>query len=277
MAQENPSEKQLSTTPQPQPPIAKQPKPRRRRGNGLFFDVLTAIFITASVVMLISTLLIVSDPDVGINPFPASPLPTFFQSLTPTNTLTPSATATATPTPIPPTPTPSNTPTPLPSVTPSITVSPTPVIPGLEQTPQPTVPGERDNTVIDSGLGLLDPDAPFPFAVLAVRYEQNTRNSNCNWLSIAGNVTGSRSEAITDLAVEVIGDDFEFVTFSGAATLFGASGFEVQVGDRPFADTYDVRLLGPDGIPLSDFVTLDTGEDCFSNVVVVEFVQVRDY
>jgi hypothetical protein len=277
MSNQAPKNQQLTSNGSPQQTIKKQPLSRRRRGNGLFFDLLTAVFITASVVILIGTLLVVSNPDIGINPFPSTPLPTLFQTQTPTITLTPSATPTSTATTIPPTPTPSNTPTPLPSITPSPTISPTPVIPGLEQTVGPTATSERDNPAVDAGPNLFDPDAPFPFTVLTVRYEQNTRPSGCNWLSIAGTVTGVGGEAVTDLAVEVTGDDFEFITFTGSEPLFGDSGFEVQVGSRAFVDTYDVRLLGPDGVSLSDVVSVDTGQGCSTNVAVIEFVQVGDY
>jgi len=156
-------------------------------------------------------------------------------------------------------------------LTPSLTLSPTPVLPNL-----PTQPSERTIETPASDV-FFDPNARYPFNARAVRYQPNTRDEGCQWLSIAGNIIGRNQEPITDLAVEVKGTDFEFVTFSGTASAFGPSGFEIQVGTQPFEDTYFVRLLGPDGLPLSEEVEILTGTTCETNVVFIEFTQIGDF
>lgn len=253
------------------------PSPRhRQRGGGLIFDVLAVLFISASVGVMILTLLIIQNPKTNLNPFPATDLPTAFQSFTPSATFTPSLTATATETPVPPSATPTDTPSPIPTLTSSPTLSPTPVLPGFENLPT-IEPGQRD--VVDSGSSnpVRDPNAPFPFVVQAVRYEANSRPSGCNFVSLAGNVTGLSGEPITDLVVVVTGDDFEFTLYSGNDPDFGLSGFEVELGNRPFADTYEIRLFGTDGQALSDLIEVEIGDTCQTNVTIVEFLQVRDF
>lgn len=246
----------------------------KRRVLGAFFDLMTVAFLSASVLIFGATLLIISDPTIPLNPFPQVAIPTLFQSPSPTVTNTPTSTITLTPSPIPPTLTPTTTSTPLPTLTPSLTISPTPVVPNLN--PATQGPSDRGD-VTPSPDAFFDANARFAFNARTVRYEQNLRADACSWLSIAGNVTGPNGEPITDIAIEVLGSDFEFVTFSGTSDSFGASGFEIQIGTEPFEALYVVRLLGPDGIALSDNIEVLTGGTCETNIVVIEFVQIRDF
>jgi hypothetical protein len=119
--------------------------------------------------------------------------------------------------------------------------------------------------------------SPFPFVAQNVEYQRNTNDQGCQWLSIAGNVTGLSGEPLSDLAVEVVGEDFEAIVFTGSAAVFGLSGFEVTVGFTPRRADFSVRLLGPTGIPISDFIFVTTGDTCDRNVVVVAFLQSRAY
>ncbi len=238
---------------------------------GPFFDVMTIFFLLATLALSGVTLLIISDPSSTLNPYPPSPLPTFFQSLLPSITPTPTASQTLTPSPIPPTFTPTNTTTPLPTLTPSLTLSPTPVLPGL-----PTLPSQPDPATPQPDV-FFDPNARFPFNARSVRYQPNARDTGCQWLSIAGTISGRNGEPITDIAIDVRGTDFEFVTFSGTANDFGVSGFEIQIGTQPFQETYFVRLLGPNGLPISEDVEVLTGSSCETNIVVIEFAQIGDF
>lgn len=251
------------------------PKTTRRRGGGEWLlDLITVIFTIAAVVVIVATVLLISNPKAAFNPFPQAVLPTFFHTPSPTITLTPSTTPTATITPLPPTPTPSHTPEPSPSAT--ITPSPTATA-LLEGVAMPTLATTLDSEGNFDSSSFLDPLAPFPFVARAVRYEANANDQGCQWASLAGNISGITGEPILDMAVEVSGTDFQFVRFSGSDSNFGASGFEVLLGSVPERDEYAVRLIGPIGIPVSDYVTIATDNTCNTNVVVVEFVQVRDY
>ena len=275
---------------------------RRNPQREAFYDILTFILVLASVVVLGGSLLIAGNPDVPFNPFPPptepprlaqatfTPSVTFTPSITPTytpsQTLTPSITPTYTPSLTPTitdTPTPSNTPTP--SSTPTATY--TPVLPGLPtSTPDAATPVSGDGAPAQPGIVIpptTDPlleqnqdSAVFPFSANETIFQRNTNDRACDWLSIAGNVTGLQGEPVLNLPVEVAGEGFLEVRFTGTASEFGAAGFEVNLGNRPVRERYSVRLLGAAGEPLSDFIFVTTVDTCDRNVAVVEFVQVRE-
>jgi hypothetical protein len=83
------------------------------------------------------------------------------------------------------------------------------------------------------------------------------------------------NEPIVDLAVEINGNDIEAVVFTGSAPDFGFAGFEFPLGSVPARGVYRVRLVDQSGFPISDFVTVTTGETCDRNVAIVDFVQIQ--
>jgi hypothetical protein len=184
------------------------------------------------------------------------------------------------------TPSPSYTPSPTVTLTPSFT----PVLPGLASfTPAALVTaspvslesgGEvvQPGIVIPTGAGLpldLGGASPYPFVGEGLAYRANTNPQACDWLSIAGEVLGLLGEPLLNLAVEVAGEGFSEVQFSGTAPTFGAGGFEVNLGNRPAARAFSVRLLGPLGEPLSDYILIETGATCADNVALINLRQVR--
>ena len=273
------------------------------RRSDVLFDLITLFLLIASVVVLGGSLLIVANPEVPFNPLPLSTLPPVLEFPTPTLTYTPSATFTPTFTPsLTPTPTlsptssPTHTPTLTltPTITPSPTITPTPVLPGLPQptlppssTPDPSLPVSGDGAPAQPGINIptpgglpplaLDTDAEFPFVAEEPVYQANSNPQGCDWLSIAGTVTGLLSEPIINLPVEVSGDGFQEVRFAGSSPLFGQSGWEINVGNAPRSGSFSVRLLGPTGEPLSGFTLIETGDTCQENVTLVRFTQVREY
>jgi hypothetical protein len=169
-------------------------------------------------------------------------------------------------------------------------ITPTPVVPGAEainRTPAPTLnitlpPEGPQDVTVQPGVVINTPrpDASasdYPFVAAETRYVANDNEFGCQWLGIAGNVTGINGEPLTDLVVEAIGSNFETVTFTGGAQRWGLAGYEIEVDDRPNTESYDVRLLGPTGLPLSEFISVTTGDNCDQNVVVVDFLQVKPY
>ncbi|MFP4322015.1 MAG: hypothetical protein ACLFTK_06140, partial [Anaerolineales bacterium] len=243
------------------------------------YDIITALMVIGSVLVLGGSLLIVANPAVPFNPLPLPTLPprlsipsatptstaTHTPTITPTSspTLTPTTSATFTPSPTAsPTATPTITPTA--TMTPSPTLTPTPVLQGLptrtplpSPTTDPAGPTDAEGTPAQPGINLpggpqpgsnppplaLNSDAGFPFMAIERNQVPNPNTEDCNWLSIAGTVTGLLGEPLTDIAVEVSGDQFLEVRFSGTAPAWGPSGFEINVGNRPAAREFAVRLL----------------------------------
>ncbi len=264
-------------------------------------DLITVVFLTGTVAVIAFVVLLIDDPQSALNPYPPPTIPALaiLPTLTPTATPTDTPPASPTPTPTPTltpsiTPTPSHTPTP----TPTNTVSPTPVLPGATALgPRGTdtpAPAATTRAPLDDGSGIAVPGtgggavpvrtllpqptrSAFPFTTMDVIYQANENDDGCAWLSVAGIVRGLRGEPLAGMAIEIRGANFNQVQFSGAASRFGPAGFEFQVGTGPGAADYTLRLLGPAGNPVSDAVTVRTGDTCESNVAVIEFVQNHAY
>lgn len=274
---------------------------RLRRWITAFLDLITVVFLAGTVAVIAFVVLLIDDPQSALNPYPPPTIPALaiLPSLTPTATPSNTPPASLTPTPTP-TLTPSITPTPshTPTLTATNTVSPTPVLPGATALgPRGTdtpAPAATTRAPLDDGSGLVVPGtdgeaAPvrtplplptrsaFPFTTSEVTYQANENAEGCAWVSVAGMVSGLRGEPLVGLAIEIRGANFNQVQFSGAATHLGPAGFEFQVGTGPDATNYTLQLLGPGGNPVSDTVTVRTGDTCEANVAVIEFVQNHAY
>ena len=259
-----------------------------------FLDVITVLFVVLTVGVIALIVLILANPNTPLNPLPP---PTVAPTLA-LPTLTPSATVTHTPMPTA-TPTVTETPTasPTPTVTPTATDTPTPTATPtqvLAGAPVPAQPGDSEPAPalppLDDGSGGIVPGAigpqtaaptptraAFPFTVGPVRYEPNRGEQGCQWLSVAGTVTGLSGEPLVGLAIEISGESFRSVRVSGSAEGWGRSGFEFQVGAAPRPATFSLSVLGPAGTPISETVTVETGVTCQTNVAIVEFRQNHPY
>jgi hypothetical protein len=256
------------------------------------FDVVTVVFVVLTVSVIALMVLIISNPNTPLNPFPPPTIaPTVLPpSLTPSPTITPTSTATDTPTATATptwtlTPTETSTPTP----TPTATETPTPVMPGALAQPTFELPSPLPPLDDGSGSAILSggetPTAaispatlsPFPFTASEVQYRANPGEQGCQWLSIAGTVTGLNGEPLAGLAIEISGDNFHTVQFSGSASQWGTSGFEFHLDSAPRAAAYTLRVLGPTGGPISDQISVETGSTCQTNVAIVDFIQNHPY
>ena len=268
----------------------------RQSRSTILYDLVTVVFLVLTVATIGVIVLIVDDPNTPINPLapPTIPPTVIVPTLTPSNTPTNTPTATHTPTDTPtPTATATHTPTATPTDTPTPTATPTSVISGVEPATiaapdaPPTLPPLDDGSGnnLSGGDDQAEPatatPAPtrsaFPFTASAARYQANDNAQGCQWLSIAGTVTGLDGDPLAGIAIEVEGENYRSVAFSGSAPGWGEAGFEFELGSAPRADTYRLRALGPTGGPVSDDVFVETGSTCQRNVAVVEFVQNHAY
>jgi hypothetical protein len=256
------------------------------------FDVITVVFVILTVSLLGLIVLIISNPNTPLNPLPPPTVPELVMPPTFTMTPTPTDTPTATDTPtITPTPsiTPTSTETPTPTATDTSTPTATQVVfEAGAQTPIP-IGTETPLVPLDDGNGTSLPGnnsfsggmtptrSPFPFTASDVTYETNEGEQGCQWLSIAGTVSGLNGEPVAGLAVEIRGENFNQVLFSGSAARLGESGFEFYLGDSARTATYTLRLLGPTGGPVSDVIFVETGGTCQRNVARIEFIQNHAY
>lgn len=262
------------------------------------YNLITFLLLLGSVVILGSSLLIMANPQVPFNPFPPPVLPealsipsptlTFTPSDTPTQTDTPTATQTFTPSlTFTPSDTPTQTATPSPTATdsPTATQTPshTPVLPDLPTlTPSPTLTPDPNLPVSTEGIsaqqGFVVPpnatDSPYPFVAGEIQLDAAP---SCEYLGIAGIVLGLSGEPLINFPIEVGGEGFLEVRISGTAPNYGASGFEVNIGNRPVTTEFSVRLLGQTGEALSDYILIETGNTCQTNLTIITFQQIRAY
>ncbi len=232
-------------------------RPRRRKSSALVWNLLTVLVLVSALCLLSGFVLIFINPQVPFNPLPPPTLPPTLGVPTPTPTLpvvtlppTWTPTPTVTPTPSK-TPTPTNTPLPTPTPTPAPAVTPT----AYPYELQPGTPTYTSSKIFHS-------------------------ESNCNWLSVAGQVLDAQGQGVVVAVVvrgALDGQVIDRYTLSGQASQrFGPGGYEIQLSNHPVASehTLYVQLVDPSGVPLSAQVYFDTHDTCAENIVLVNFRQV---
>jgi hypothetical protein len=247
---------QPATLEEERPPRA--PRQRRRPSGGIY-GLVTAFFLLATLGSAILTVALILNPTAPFNPLPPpTPQPT------PTLFLLGSGPAEASL--LPPTWTPSPSAVPGPTSTRQATPTRTP-------TPQATATG------VTPLPGATNTIAVFPFTLQneAVTYSRNENSDGCAWLSIAGQVFDLNQGPVRGLPVQVTGEGFQQIEFSGNAPAFGPSGYEVFLNTTPVEAEYVVQLLNTTGMPLSEPIVVRTLSACDRNVAIVNFVQNHEF
>lgn len=231
-------------------------------------DVITAIFLLLTILVVSATILLLANPRSALNPLQPPTYPAILVLATELPTNTPTQTFTPQP----------NTPTPIPSATPTRTLTPTPTV-----TNTPVVGGgalpAATQTVRTAPTQPPFTLSPFPFTVKPLKFTANTTQDGCQWQSIAGSVVDMSNKPIKGLAIRVTGSNgnIDEVLYSGTETRFGEGGFEVFLGATPREDDYTIQLLGRTGAPISDAINIKTRATCDQNVVIVSFTQNHPY
>lgn len=236
----------------------RQNKRSRKRRNNSVWNVLSVIFITASVVAVVYFGLLFVNPSSGLNPFPPPTLPALVQIPTETPTAVK----------LPPTWTPVATNTALPSATP--TLSSTNTLPqGNTPTPFTTASNSKFSFAIKGD----------PSAVANTVFHPD---QNCNWQGIAGQVWDIQGRALIGMRIHLQGyyngKSIDRTTLSGGAQAwYGESGYEFVLGTTPIDSTgqLNIQLEDQSFMALSDKVVVNTYADCSKNLILVNFQQVR--
>jgi len=235
----------------------------RKRQHTMVWNILTAIFIIASIFAVGYFAILFSDPATSLNPYPPPTLPVLIQLPTSTPTLvelpatwTPTATATLTATPLPPA-------TDTPVVIDLTTLQASPSI------PSPTGSSSK-YLFIAQGGPIARPNTDFH------------PDLDCHWQGIAGTVKTVQGTDLIQYKVELQGTyngkSIETTTLSGAASLwYGPSGYEFSLGNTPIDSIgqLTVQLEDQSGLALSDKIVLNTYSDCNKNLILVNFQAVR--
>jgi hypothetical protein len=242
------------------------PVEKQQKNTDSVFNLLTIIIMLGILAVLIFTAIIFSNPSSSLNPFAPPTLPP--QIVLPTATTTPRRIADTW------------TPTFAPEATETATLTP------ATETPTPSSTfGLPTALVIGSVSPSATVDSEFSFVTQAdpVAIDASIFNPGrtCKWTGIAGQVVDLQSRPVIGITVHLKGffggKTVDVITLSGLYKQYGESGFEFELGTQP-VDTYNllkVRLEDQAGLPLSDFVSIDTFSDCAKNLIVVNFKQVK--
>ncbi len=259
-----------------------QPKPKRQfNARGCLANLVTTALLLSTVGIGVYTWYVFNNPFTALNPLaPPTPLPIIITEtpLPPTATIRPTATETP--------------------VVVAIASSSTPTQAGVNiGFPEPTADetsSDLPTSVADALAGAIEiplqsTDAPpgdstadrtiaFPFEVAepGVIYTPNGNGRGCEWLSIAGIVTGLDGAPINGLGVRItdVEIDGASTVFCGSNLTFGDGGYELFLDPAPKQALYTVQLVGGDDVMLSEAVQVVTSDQCNQNVAVVNFVQV---
>lgn len=243
-----------------------RPEPKVRRKSPIL-NILTVVVLLAVCGLAYYFLTIFIHPNSPLNPFPPVPLPTSFQTETPTFTLIPlESTWTSTVTLKP---------------SPSRTKAPTWTI--LPEVITPSITDTSTNPPITDTLTITP--TPMP-ASADITYQASTTvhaDSACNWMGVGGKVLDAGKKPLLYQAVQLSGSlngkAVNEILLSGhdINSVYGTSGFEFVLGSQPVASTHElwIQLFDNTGKPLTGKVYFDTYTDCDKNLVVVVFTKTR--
>jgi hypothetical protein len=182
---------------------------------------------------------------------------------------------------------PTNTPTETPLVPPTATFTPSPTITPT-QFIEPTAPATAQPAGPTATFTLgptLPPlvsgptESPFPFAARdQVVFTQNFANTaGCNWQGIGGQVFDLNGQPLVNIRVHVFGSGVDLFAVSGSNTLYGVSGWEIQLTNGITTNSYVVELQSAQGTIISPQIAITFPADCARNLAVINFVQTRPF
>jgi hypothetical protein len=241
--------------------IAERQKNRKKKKqNNQFWDILTVIFIIASIFAVVYFAIVFTDPTSSLNPYPPPTLPAIIQL----------PTSTATPVSLPPT------------WTPTVTITPVPTITPFVATPAMDTPVGSTLTPIATA----DASAKYPFMSIgdptAVANTIFHPDKDCNWQGIAGQVWDIQGRPLIGYRIHLQGyyngGHVEYNTLSGGAQeWYGESGYEFVLSNKPIDTTGKLTLQLEDQsfMAISNLVTINTYADCQKNLILVNFQQVK--
>jgi len=254
--------------PEPKPEAKKAPKRSPRQAINLVLNILTLLLLVGAVVVGGVYALIYTNPAGSYNPFP---LPTMVPTL-----FIPSIT---------PLPTRTNTPV-IPTRTP--TVSPTATV--TSSLPTPTAIKSNPIGTLTTVTGTPPTPTPrtTPAYSFAIRGDLKAIDATlldsthgCSWMGVGGRVYDLAGGPATKIEVQLFGildgKLLNETSLTGTALQYGPSGFEFTLGNKTVASSQKlwIRLVDQSGVPLSDRIFFDTYAECFKNLIVINFKQVK--
>ncbi len=234
----------------------------RRRKRDITWNVLTTLVILSTLCLIGYFLVLFSNPQVVVNPYPPPTMPVL--------ALLPSSTATQ----------PSLPPTWTPTPRPTQTTRPT-------QTPQPPESTPISTATLAQAPTLEDiEDGDFPYDIqgepAAMANTVFHPDDSCDWQGVAGTVVDLQGKPVVGVLVRLTGyydgRTIDMTTLTGGASAwYGESGYEFILGFKPLdsSDVLAVQLIDQAMMPISNRIIFNTFTDCDKNLILINFKQVR--
>lgn len=240
-------------------------QPAEHRSLAWIWNLLTGLFLLATLVVGWVILQIYQDPTSSFNPYPIpTMIPTLFIPTRPMpSTLAPTAAITET--------------LPLVSPTPTLTFTPTPTAIAATQS------GPIDLTT-PSSTPRVNSIYSFSLQAEPRAIDSGLFNSGrgCDWMGVAGQAFDMKNSPlalgiIVQVGGVVDGKVLNITSLTGTATQYGPAGYEVTLADKPIASkgAVWVRLLDQSGFAISDRIFINTYSECDQNLVIVNFKQIK--
>lgn len=234
----------------------------RRRKRDITWNVLTTLVVLSTLCLVGYFLVLFSNPQVAVNPYPPPTMPVL--------AVLPSSTATQ----------PSLPPTWTPTPRPTQTTRPTQTSQPAESTPIATATLAQAPTLEN----IEDGDYPYdiqgePAAMANTVFHPD---DSCDWQGVAGTVVDLQGKPVVGVLVRLTGyydgRTIDMTTLTGGASAwYGESGYEFILGFRPLdsSDLLAVQLVDQAMMPISNRIIFDTFTDCDKNLILINFKQVR--
>ncbi len=106
-------------------------------------------------------------------------------------------------------------------------------------------------------------------------------DAGCNWMGVGGQAFNHYGQPVAHLVVEIggtlAGADVFHLELTGNQTNLGPGGYVIALSNRPIASSGSMWILLYDlaGQPLSNKIYFSTAQDCASNFILINFVEVN--
>lgn len=234
----------------------------RQRRLDTIWNVLTSLIVLATLGLIGYFLILFTNPQGALNPFPPPTMPVL--------AVAPAGTTAA----------PGLPPTWTPTTSPTKTLRPT-------ETPKPIVTSSSPTATFGQAPTFAPGDGgDYPYAIqgepAAMANTVFHPGDSCDWQGVAGTVVDLQGKPMVGVLVRLLGyyngRAVDMTTLTGGASAwYGESGYEFILGDKPLDtnDTLALQLVDQAMMPISNRVVFDTFAACDKNLVLINFKQVR--
>ena len=96
--------------------------------------------------------------------------------------------------------------------------------------------------------------------------------AGCGWLGVAGRIYGTgTAEIVAGIGVRVSSNGWSLTSRLGSTSVYGSPGWEVYLDDHPKEGIWYAQVVDANGSLLSERVTFQTIDNCYTNLTIIDF------